>query len=370
MIIRTDKLQPACSKLLPAVDSSAIAEITDVLELKTIGQTLCINATNREYYAQVRLNVDSAVDFKATVNAGLFLKLIAQITSETIELIVNGNTLTIKANGTYDLPLLYENDAMMELPEIVINNPTTEMTVDGTILQSILNFNSKELMKDVIATPLQKMYYIDQAGCITFTTGACVNNFRLEQPIKILLNGRLVKLFKLFGTGKVKLTLGYDALSETIIQTKLKLENDEVSLTSILSCDDTMINQVPAEPIRARVNNIYPYNVTVNKNQFIETINRLLLFSANADKAISSSNLLFEGTSVKVFDVHGKNVEQVNFKSGAVSEPYSAKIVLTDLKHAFESTDDEFVTLSFGDHEAFVIVSTAVKHVVPESEDI
>ena len=34
MIIRTEKLQPACSKLLPAVDSSAIAEITDVLELK------------------------------------------------------------------------------------------------------------------------------------------------------------------------------------------------------------------------------------------------------------------------------------------------------------------------------------------------
>lgn len=175
MIIRTEKLQPACSKLLPAVDSSAIAEITDVLELKASGKILYINVTNREYFAQVKIELDDVVDFHATVSANLFLRLVSQITTETVELNVAETTLKMKANGSYDIPLIFDNDKLMELPAIEINNVTTELTVESDILQSILNYNSKELMKDLILQPVQKMYYIDQEGCITFTTGACVD---------------------------------------------------------------------------------------------------------------------------------------------------------------------------------------------------
>ena len=370
MIIRTEKLQPACSKLLPAVDSSAIAEITDVLELKASGKILYINVTNREYFAQVKIELDDVVDFHATVSANLFLRLVSQITTETVELNVAETTLKMKANGSYDIPLIFDNDKLMELPAIEINNVTTELTVESDILQSILNYNSKELMKDLILQPVQKMYYVDQEGCITFTTGACVNNFQLEQPIKVLLNQRLVKLFKLFNSGKVKVTLGHDAISDTIIQTKIKFENDMVCLTAILSCDDDLVNKVPAAAIRGRANKNYPYNVSFSKAELNETINRLLLFSSTSalNRIKSDSKFVFEYNYVSIYDVTSANVERVFYKTGVLpeGEQYIATFDLNDLKHALDSSEDDFVTFGFGDHAALVISSKSVRHVVPE----
>ena len=370
MIIRTEKLQPACSKLLPAVDSSAIAEITDVLELKASGKILYINVTNREYFAQVKIELDDIVDFHATVSANLFLRLVSQITTETVELNVAETTLKMKANGSYDIPLIFDNDKLMELPAIEINNVTTELTVESDILQSILNYNSKELMKDLILQPVQKMYYVDQEGCITFTTGACVNNFQLEQPIKVLLNQRLVKLFKLFNSGKVKVTLGHDAISDTIIQTKIKFENDIVCLTAILSCDDDLVNKVPAAAIRGRANKNYPYNVSFSKAELNETINRLLLFSSTSalNRIKSDSKFVFEYNYVSIYDVTSANVERVFYKTGVLpeGEQYIATFDLNDLKHALDSSEDDFVTFGFGDHAALVISSKSVRHVVPE----
>lgn len=370
MIIRTEKLQPACSKLLPAVDSSAIAEITDVLELKASGKILYINVTNREYFAQVKIELDDVVDFHATVSANLFLRLVSQITTETVELNVAETTLKMKANGSYDIPLIFDNDKLMELPAIEINNVTTELTVESDILQSILNYNSKELMKDLILQPVQKMYYVDQEGCITFTTGACVNNFQLEQPIKVLLNQRLVKLFKLFNSGKVKVTLGHDAISDTIIQTKIKFENDIVCLTAILSCDDDLVNKVPAAAIRGRANKNYPYNVSFSKAELNETINRLLLFSSTSalNRIKSDSRFVFEYNYVSIYDVTSANVERVFYKTGVLpeGEQYIATFDLNDLKHALDSSEDDFVTFGFGDHAALVISSKSVRHVVPE----
>lgn len=370
MIIRTEKLQPACSKLLPAVDSSAIAEITDVLELKASGKILYINVTNREYFAQVKIELDDVVDFHATVSANLFLRLVSQITTETVELNVAETTLKMKANGSYDIPLIFDNDKLMELPAIEINNVTTELTVESDILQSILNYNSKELMKDLILQPVQKMYYVDQEGCITFTTGACVNNFQLEQPIKVLLNQRLVRLFKLFNSGKVKVTLGHDAISDTIIQTKIKFENDIVCLTAILSCDDDLVNKVPAAAIRGRANKNYPYNVSFSKAELNETINRLLLFSSTSalNRIKSDSKFVFEYNYVSIYDVTSANVERVFYKTGVLpeGEQYIATFDLNDLKHALDSSEDDFVTFGFGDHAALVISSKSVRHVVPE----
>ena len=370
MIIRTEKLQPACSKLLPAVDSSAIAEITDVLELKASGKILYINVTNREYFAQVKIELDDVVDFHATVSANLFLRLVSQITTETVELNVAETTLKMKANGSYDIPLIFDNDKLMELPAIEINNVTTELTVESDILQSILNYNSKELMKDLILQPVQKMYYVDQEGCITFTTGACVNNFQLEQPIKVLLNQRLVKLFKLFNSGKVKVTLGHDAISDTIIQTKIKFENDIVCLTAILSCDDDLVNKVPAAAIRGRANKNYPYNVSFSKAELNETINRLLLFSSTSalNRIKSDSKFVFEYNYVSIYDVTSANVERVFYKTGVLpeGEQYIATFDLNDLKHALDSSEDDFVTFGFGDHAALVISSKSVRHVVSE----
>ena len=371
MIIWSEDLKEVSSKILAAVDNNELSTITETLELKVIDKSLYISVTNREYYAQVKLELDQDEDFHATVNATLFLKLISQITTDTIELSISGNSVIIKGNGTYNIPLIFDGDDLLELPEIKIENITNEFNVNSDILKSILAYNSKELTKGVMSKPVQKLYYLDEQGCITFTSGACVNSFTLERPVKILLNNRLVKLFKLFKNENVKFTLGYDAISEDIIQTKVRFESEDIILTAILSCDDTLINSVPVAAIRGRANNTYPYSINIHKDNLIQTINRLLLFSSNVSgKEVIKPYSTFEFNKdfVTIYDVNKNNKEILYYNNVILDleEPYTAILDLTDIKTTLDNCAEQYLTINFGDSSAIVLSRGNVKNVIPE----
>lgn len=370
MILSTKTFKEVCSTVLSATDSSELSTLTETLELKTVGKTLLLNITNKEYYCSVKFELDHEEEFHATVNANLFLKLVAQITAENIKLTIYDTYVELVGNGVYKIPLIFDGDALLELPEIVINNKTATMPISGTILQSILNYNSKELLKGTVAKPVQKMFYVDEEGCITFTSGACVNSFALAQPIKLLLTSRLVKLFKLFKNDMVTFTLGYDALSNGIIQTKVCFETSSIKLTSILSCDDTLLNSVPVKAIRGRANNAYAYSVSLNRQELIDAINRLLLFSAGygSRQTVKPYSLFeFDGNKVTIWDANKENMETLIFENNlTLATPYSMTLDLIDFKTVLDGCTEQSILLNFGDHKAAVLVRGNIKNVIPE----
>lgn len=371
MILRIEEMQNACSKILAAVDSNNLSVLTETLQIKTEGRNLFISVTNREYFAKVRIAIDSDVDFHATVNANLFLKLISQITTDTIEMNLMDNSLVLKGNGTYKLPLIFDGETLLELPPIEISNPTVNFTINSETLLSILQYNSKEITKGSISKPIQKLYYMDEEGCVTFTTGACVNSFSLEQPVKVLLNDRLVKLFKLFKGEKVEFTLGYDAISDEIIQTKVKFETGDVSITAILSCDDSMLRQFPVNAVRGRANSEYPYSINMNRENLIQTINRLMLFTTTANgKEIVKPNSTFEFKKdcVVIYDVKKENKEEIYYTNTScnIADVYTAIFDLNDLRATLETCSEQYVTFNFGDSQAAVLVRGNIKNVIPE----
>ena len=367
MILKCEELQQHCSVLIQALDANALAVITETLELKTEGNFLYMNITNREYFAQVKLDIGFEEEFHATVNANLFLKLVSQITTSTIELNIMGNSMIMKGNGTYKLPLIFDGEELLTLPEIVINNPTSNFNISSSILLSILQYNSKELTKGTISRPIQKLYYVDELGAITFTSGACVNSFTLSTPIKILLNDRIVKLFKLFKTGDVKFTLGYDAITDDIIQTKVRFETDNIVITAILSCDDTLLRSVPVSAIRARASAEYPHSITVNKDELIQTINRLHLF-AGKDSINLYSTLDFKPNSMVVYDNKKENQEEINYVNGSsnIEDCYTVMVDFNDLKKTLETCTEQYLTIHFGNQQAIVISRGNIKNVIPE----
>ena len=371
LIIRIEEIQQACGKILTAVDSNSLSVLTETLQIKTENKKMYISVTNREYLAKVKIDIPEDVEFLATVNANLFLKLVSQITTDTIELSVVDSTLILKGNGVYKLPLIFDGEKLLELPEIEIDNPTVEFDVDSNALLSLIQYNSKELTKGQPSHPMQKMYYVDEKGAITFIFGACVNSFTLEKPVKMLLNDRLVKLFKLFKGEKVHFTMGMDALTDDIIQTKVRFETPEVTITSILFCDDTMLKTFPVDSIRGRANATYPHSIKVNKDQFLQTINRLLLFSsANSAKDIIKpiSEFQFEKDHVVVFDTRGENKEEVWYSNSTIEDSYDTYLDLNDLKVTLETCVDPYVTLEFGDTQAVVVTHGNIKNVIPECE--
>lgn len=372
MILKTKKLQEVCSKILPAVESSELSSILDTLQLKTVDKVLCLSVTNKEYYVEVKLDITDEVDFHATVSANLFLKLVSQLTAEDIELTVSDNVLNVKANGSYKIPLIFEGEQLMELPFINIDNVVKEFDIPSGILNSILNYNTKELDKGTISRPIQKFFYVDEKGAITFTTGACVNSFELAEPVKILLNKRLVKLFKLFQDCSVHFKLAYDAVegSNDIVQTKVQFAASDIVITSILSCDDSMLSQIPVNAIRGRADNIYPYSVVLSKNDLMATLGRLMLFTSSSSEIDLKQNIMFVfgPDSVTVSDIKGENKEvlkYLNKESGIVDE-YRANLDIMDLKLTLDTCVEPSITLSFGDGNAFILSRGSIKNVIPE----
>lgn len=374
MIIKTTNFKDVCSKILGAIDSSEISTLSETLELKTEGKTLFLNVTNKEYFASIKFDLEHEEVFHATVNATLFLKLIAQITAENIEMTVHDTYLGIKANGNYKIPLIFDGEALLVLPKITITNVTTSMNIPGAVLESITTHNSKQLLRGTVKQPVQKMYYLDQEGCITFVSGACVNTFTLEKPISLLLNSRLVRLFKLFKNDMVEFKLGYDPLSDQIIQTKVSFETAAITLTAILSSDDTLLNSFPAKVIRNRALYAYPHEVVVNKEALVGAINRLLLFSAGyGDKQNLKpyGKFTFEKEKVVIDEAKGDNTETLNYQNTSnITTPYDLTVDLEDFKLVLDGTTDEYINIRFGDTDlkgkGLVVVKNNIINVIPQ----
>lgn len=367
MIIDTKEFKKVSSVILTAVNTDS----ADILELKTKGKTLYLGVSNGEYYIKAKFLLDVEETFHATVSAILFLKLISQMTTKKLELSCNESYVLIKGNGDYKLPLIYTNDKLATLSKIRLENPTLELDVDGNKLVSILLSNSEELLKiGKIKNPVQCLYYLDQDGCITFTDGACVNNFMLPQPIKVLLQQDVVKLFKLFKDTSVKMVLGYDADKQGNIKTKVSFITESVELTALTPSNDILLEQVPVRSIRALSDKLYDYNITIGKQESVEAVNRLLLFvdKKEQDKAIGQFKFVPEkGILIKDSDSGRDNVEVIGVgtnNTGATE--YTFNLVLVDLKHILESCSSDYLTINFGDKRAVVLVNGNVKYVIPE----
>lgn len=370
MIIKTKDFKEACTTILVATQGSQAAVTSNELEIRAQNRTLLLSVANAEYNATVKFPLDYEENFHATVNADLFLKLISQITTEDMSMeVLKDNSLHVSANGKYKLPLIFNKDQVLEVQQIQIQNPTVEMDIDSEILQSIYTYNSKELQKGTIKYAIQRYYYIDELGCITFTTGACINSFSLDKPLKLLLTNKVVKLFKLFKEGPVKFTLGYDPLSAEVVQTKISFENAAVKISAILSCDDTPVSVVPVKALRGTAEAIYPCTVNLNRNALLQAINRLLLFNNN-DSAYQFEGVgtfVFSKDNLTIWDMNKINTEQLNYSYCDLStDSYEALLNLSDLKTTLETITDTNITISFGDHRAFVIRRNNITVAIPE----
>lgn len=366
--LKTEDLNNICSKILFAVDSNGLSEITETLELTLSNNNLYLQVTNREYFIKIKLSTNISEDFHATVNAELFLKLISKITTELVTLDISGNSLLISGNGKYKLPLVYDGTELLKLPEITIQNVTNTFTINGAILDSIFTYNSKQLVGKVISNPVQSLYYVDSEGAITFTSGACVNKFTLDEDVKMLLNAKLVKLFKLFKSDKVEFSIGQDEVSEGMIQTKAKFKTADIELTAILPSNEASIKKVPVSVIRDRAYKEYDYSVTVNRLEMLQAINRLFIFSDKSSAIDRTYGVFtFGQNKVIISDMNSINKEEIIYANETtITDEYKSVLDFTDIKSILESATGEFITLNFGDNQAIVCVKDNIYNIVPE----
>jgi hypothetical protein len=374
MIIKTKDFKEAANKILLAADLDTNAAN---LELVARNSSLYLNVTNKEYYVSVKFPLETEETFRAVVDASLFLSLISGFTTETFSLDIKDNIVVLGAGKSkYKVAMIYENENLMALPVIAIQNKTVEMTISNDILMSILNVNSKELLKAkyLNVSELNKLYYIDEAGCFTFTNGSCLNAFSLEKPVKLLLNDRIVRLFKLF-KDDVQFSLGMDPIANGNVQTKIVMQTADTYLAAIITCDDTLIARVqqPCEATKRYLSESYDHKLVLSTADLSAAINRLMSFTKNSKATSEKVNMAYLPTAMNI-----ENGELVikdkfeNYETVAIAnESYSAGdyemyVNLYDIKLVLDSCQTDHITLNCGNHRSIIITRGPVANLIPE----
>ena len=370
MILKTKDFNEVASTILLAVDDAAAN-----LELVTKGSELRLNVTNKAYYVSVKFPIDSDEPFHAVVDAKSFLNLISKFTAETFSLQLDGNNVVVKqGRSTYKVQLIYENDSLVELPPIILDNVTVDMPISNDILTSIVNVNSKEVLKtkNLNVSELSKLYYIDETGCFTFSTGACLNSFTLDKPVKLLLNDRLVKLFKLFKE-PVVFSYGIDALVDGSTQTKAVFQTGSIYLAAILNCDDILLNKIqgPCNATKSFISENYANHLVVSVSELSSAVSRLMSFvkdSGNtSDTKVICANIKLSADEISISDLLG-NTEVITTDGNSTIQPdgYEMVINLVDLKLVLDTCRLDHITINCGNHRSVVVVHGNVSNLIPE----
>lgn len=375
MILKTKTFQEAANKILVAVGLDRTAAN---LELAAKDTALYLRVTNREYYVAVKFDLQEPTDFRAVVDANLFLNLISGINTEEFELSIKDTHVAVKAGkSNYKLAMIYENDELMKLPIIKLDKDqvTVDMPITQDILLSILNVNGKEIQKAkrLDVNELQRYYYIDETGCFTFTTGACVNSFTLEKPIKLLLTDKVVKLFKLFETD-VWMSYGHQVNKDNSLQPIVVFQTENVYVASRLLNDDTCISKIkaPCDAMKNLIKEAYDHTLVLSASDLAAAISRLLMFhknsSAKADLSFVPSLVDFTDTELVISDLSGDNKEVITIENGSVTAGnYSMGVNLIDLKAVLDSCKNEHITVNCGNRKSIIINRGTISNVIAET---
>lgn len=375
MILKTKNFQEAANKILVAVGLDKAAAN---LELAAKDTALYLRVTNREYYCAVKFELETPTEFRAVVDANLFLNLISGINTEEFELKINDTNVVVKAGkSNYKLAMIYENDQLMKLPIIKLDKDqvTVDMSITNDILMSILNVNGKEIQKakKLDVNELQRYYYVDETGCFTFTTGACVNAFTLEKPIKLLLTDKVVKLFKLFSTD-VWMSYGHNVNADSSLQPIVVFQTEDIYVATRLLNDETCIQKIkaPCDAMKNLVKETYDHNLVLSATDLSAAIARLLMFyknsSAKADLSFVPAVVNFTDTELTISDLSGDNKEVITIENGSVTPGgYSMGVNLIDLKSVLDSCKNEHITMNCGNKKSIIINRGTISNVIAET---
>jgi hypothetical protein len=372
MILNTKLFQESANKILIAAELDKTAAN---LEIVTKDRILYLNVTNKEYYVSVKYNIDTDEEFRAVVDASLFLSLVSGISAETFEIVIKDNYILVKAGkSNYKLAMIYENDEIMTLPVLRLSNKTVEMPIEKNILHSILNINSKEIAKAkkaLVRSEAQTLCYIDQNGAFTFTDSACLNSFTLAKPIKLLVNDRIIKLFKLFSSDP-RLSFGYDLGTNGTTKAKLVLETDNIYVAALINCEDRLLDRIqkPYNATKRYFAATYPSNFVVSTNVLSAAISRLMLFSKNSGESTTQvipGTFVFKGDEIIIQDSqHNTEIVVIENEDSYLVDNYSMTLNLIDLKTILDSYKNEHVTINCGNSQAVVVTRQNISHLLPE----
>lgn len=369
--LKTNVIKDLMTKINKGIEGERTVRVSELLELTFINNKLTVAVTNTQFYLTIEINNEIQSDevLHFTLDADTFIKLVLKTSTEYITLSQEEGNLIFTGNGRYTFPLeLDENGEVKVLPKINFNAQKS-FEFSGDELYSIYSFGSYELVNDVPVDPVQKFYFVDNHGAVTYTESPYLNNFNINTEFKVLINSRLAQLFTLFRNNKVQISLETEPAGN-IYQNKINFKCDNINLTSYLP-DNSIVEKYPVNECRALQNNPYPGKVVINRLALSEALDRLNIFSIKEGNVVykKAGKLEFTSEGLKIISILDKNEEFLKYEDKIQFSPYTCYMNLSQLQRHAKANNEVNVEVNYGNDLCIMISKDNYSQIIVEMEN-
>lgn len=354
MKVVTSRMKEAVNKAIKGAGFNNLIPITSMIGIKLSDGKLRLLTTDMTNTLCIIIDKVSGVDMDITVDADKFGKLIAKTTSEDIELIVIDDVLSVKANGTYKIPLIADEEGLVTFPALSETKGKTTNVKLTSIMQAY-NINKSALAK-TLENPALTGYYCGDMVISTDANVITFNDFKMfEQDEPLLISPQLMQL----------LTLNK--------QEDIKLIADKTLLTFIV--DDMVvqgavmegIEDFPADDVKAYLDEAFTSSCKVPKDLLLATLDRLALFIEPYDK--NGAYFTFGRKGINIHSKKDASTEIINYVESKNFEPFMCCVDIPMLKEQLQANPDDTIKICYGNENALKIESGKVTQVIALLED-
>lgn len=358
MKVVTSRMKEAVNKAIKGAGFNNLIPITSMIGIKLSGGKLRFLTTDMTNTLCIIIDKVTGVDMDITVDADKFGKLISKITSEDVELLIVDDYLSVKANGTYKIPLISDEEGLISFPDIRSDLTTMEKWGDiklSSIMQAY-NINKSALAK-TLENPALTGYYCGDMVISTDANVITFNNFKMfagDFP-DMLISAQQMVLLTLFTEEDIKVTT-----DQTTIVFATETQVIEGSLME-------GVEDFPANEVNSYLDEAFTSSCKVPKDLLLSVLDRLMLFIEPYDK--NGAYFTFGRKGINIHSKKDASTETINYVESKDFAPFVCCVDIPMLKEQLQANPDDTVKICYGNENALKIESGKVTQVIALLED-
>lgn len=354
MKVVSSRMKDAVNKAIKGAGFNNLIPITSMIGIKLECGKLRLFTTDMTNTLCIIIDKVSGEDMDITVDADKFGKLIAKTTSEDIDLSVKDEVLSVKANGTYKIPLISDEEGLVTFLALTETKGKTTNVKLTSIMQAY-NINKSALAK-TLDNPALTGYYCGDMVISTDANVITFNDFKMfEQDEPLLISSQLMQLLTLNKQEDIKLIVDKTLLTF--------IADDMVVQGAVMEG----IDDFPADDVKAYLDEAFTSSCKVPKDLLLATLDRLALFIEPYDK--NGAYFTFGRKGINIHSKKDASTEVINYVESKDFKPFICCVDIPMLKEQLQANPDDTVKICYGNENALKIESGKVTQVVALLED-
>ena len=355
LTVKTLLLQELVSKAVKGASNNKMIPITWLIAIELKSNVLTLTTTDATNTLKVSAKDVQGEDFYVVVQADIFSKLVAKMTSDNMSLTVKADSLEVVGNGKYNIEIpLDEEGAGIIIKDKSIDWNMEQTTTNLKTIKTMLTVNKVSLAK-TMEVPCLTAYYVGDKILTTNGFKVCATNLQVfAQPV--LLPAEIVNLLEVIDKDNIIVRQSeryIEFCTENVVVRGAKL-NDE-------------LENFPVAGIEGYLSTAFDNSCKISKSQLLAVLDRLLLFITPYDK--NGLYLTFTAKGLQISSKQSTGIEEIAYTAETTVSPFTCCINIELWQPQVSAITEENIELFFGNPRAIKMVAGQVTQISALLED-